>query len=95
MPVNAPYPPGDNKSSNFHQMPPPRSLIGAACGGFLLMWWGWWGLRTGRNGSGWYLCIFLLGCILWMYSVNGWINWKLPIHTITPSHTTNCTPLNP
>jgi len=95
IPVNPSNPNSNSKSSNLNCGFPPWRLIWAACSGFSLMWLGWHGLRTGRKGSGWYFCALLLGCVLWGYSCNGWINWRLPIiHTISPLHTTNCIPQN-
>ena len=72
----------------------PLVLIWTTYSGLSFLWIGGFGLTRRWRGSGWWFFAFLLGGVLWGYSVNGWINWKFPIiHTISPLHTTNCTPM--
>lgn len=61
-----------NQADRFEQGLPPWSLIGAAFAGFLLMWWGWWNIRTGRQ-AGWGAWWLLLGCTIFTCAFTAWV----------------------
>jgi hypothetical protein len=49
------------------------SLIGTATIAWVLMFWGWYNLRTERRIN-WGMTTFLSGIVLWWYSINGWLS---------------------
>jgi len=54
---------------------PKWSVIGFAVAGFVLALWGWFCLRR-RYLVFWGFWAFVVGLILWGYSVNRWLYWR-------------------
>jgi hypothetical protein len=66
----------DHNRRAFEDYFPDWRIVGFAVGGILLIFWGWFNLRTERRlGAGFWA--FVSGCILWTYGAKGWLDWSV------------------
>ena len=72
--IDVGYESANENRSYFECIPPPWGLIGTTVAAIFLVAFGWISLR--RHGSGWSIWIFVVGFLLWLFVVNGWINWR-------------------